>query len=804
MSSKKTIDIAFSVDQASFNRVLSQVRQLGEVTKQSLAQIHNITGGMMGGSMPMSFAKTAGGNSKPSAAIQNTAGISGVASQAIVRSMEAQKSQIQALTNNAKTSFKELTAVIVSEADKQQKALDKLATSFSKVASASSGGKGMMGAGSGNYGPEGRAGGDGWQSQNKGMGFSASKKDENTQMYPIYGAAAGAAGWQSAQIMAQAPYMFSQMNATYGGTIGQQGLQLQRMTGQGLAWAYAHQQSQHEISVRKADAARQSAEAMANGDHVGAFTNGAFEALGEPGGLAEKLGRYYQKAKGMVLGGAAGGTAGAKVAGKGGAVLGTVAGTAGGTPGALMGMATVDQESAIDQFNLTQQYLDSNPMDNNIRGRNWLGDNAEQNARFMRQLRVGGRYVNKKGVGHALGELSGRLEARGFNLGDLAAAQGSIQGTGGLRAALSGRGTAMDFIAGGVSGAGNIIGSGAALGQDGTRFMRQLSGTKLDEEVQSNLGQFLGKMGTSGGTTVDLSAQLRSFQGTGGGTLGYGNQMYNNQALMRGEQYLSQQVFGGGLDNLQKARNYVNILQATGGNAAAAKMLSENNNLQAMLSQAEAGGKLDPRLKALGVTTDMMKSIGGFMRADRNENAGAFLENSDSAAGKTYRELAKGGYGLDYGRYVKEKGLRGKALNEFVRNASAIESINTGIPDFQEAGGNVMRLIQQVNPKLDLSEAGANLTMGSQENKILGQRGKDTAEVAKAAGHVTEGELENVPKGAQKLKDMSQSQVAMEQFANQLEGLAGTLGQINNKLRISYQLGPDGKTMKPSAPNQKK
>lgn len=247
--------------------------------------------------------------------------------------------------------------------------------------------------------------------------------------------------------------------------------------------------------------------------------------------------------------------------------------------------------------------------------------------------------------------LAARLRRRGFNTGDLGAAQGSITPIGGFNNARRFGDIAMRATAGHVD-IGSLIGATLQAGGNASSIARQVGGLGIDPQAMSVISNAIAQQTMSGGAMVNPEGMLSAFAAFNGAGSTNGEQMRIANAQASGMQAMNQNLFSGGIDNLQKGRNWLNAINAAGGNLGGQNYLVNSMNM-GMLAELRRNPNAHIReLDAVGLSNQQALNYGDATLNSMFRNVGVSGNNPMSALA---RQMQAGGYGSDFGRYISDQ-----------------------------------------------------------------------------------------------------------------------------------------------------
>ncbi len=377
--------------------------------------------------------------------------------------------------------------------------------------------------------------------------------------------------------------------------------------------------------------------------------------------------------------------------------------------------------------------------------------------------------------------MNANLRARGFDMGALGAGQGAVQGSGGWGMAQKYRDLAMTGQAGHVGNIGEFIGlasqGGGPKGSAGVSA-HYLAGTGFDPGAQAAMANTLMGHMSSGGTMGSPDGLMAALSAGGklGGMGDSGEQMRRQAGMGQGMAGLNRDIFGGGQDNLQKGRNIVNALDATGGNLFGANYLASGKMTMGMLAELRSG-KPTPallrKLKSLGISPEQALAYGKSTTSTMFRNVGM----DKGAMGDMARDII-GNHGGDIGEYMKSnKGKKGFDSKQALTTiGSMLQAENPDMSD-QEAEGRARDLAGLGD--MDKLKKG-HFRDGAHGTKMLRSaknRGKFEKEDAASVGKITDDYIDKTSefgeKYAEKGKLLGQSAdelgESLKKFADQVD-----------------------------------
>ena len=774
MSNRKEVRITFVVDQASFNQAKNRINEIASSANKAMSSMANISGGLLSGATKGSAYHHSGRTSSQSNRNQ-TAGVS--VNSALTKSISDQKAMLDSLSTSAASALKDMESVVRQSLRSQSSMLSDLRREIEGVSGAysrmsggiSKGGFGGGGMGGGQYlrggGGGGAAGGGGGGSSGSGTDAPRQRVMADEPMgkwaSAIGRTAAGMAGMggivagQVAGVSKEVPYYQDEMRAQFGGAINSRAMQMRGLTGEGFAYHMALQGSQaryqrsqterqndlsrmernHQDNYKKMSTVERTQSELAieaKRAEIGLFTRG-----GDTERTARETNTYLSTLP---------------FVGSGGKGLGNLANA----PGALFKGQYINHESVMKQMQMAELEMKSNP--------EWYSrysefmDTHDSRVGFQRAGGVGGQYRDPKTgqLRHRSLDLSAKLTGGGWNESSYVSGLQSIVPYGGFRAGQKGAWTAMAASqASHIPEAGKIMGAASQLGQDASGTLKALTGMgfgkkdRVDWQGMSNVGGFAADMAIAGGAPVDFQGTYKSFLGGMRPGMNSGQQINNIAGQIAGHQYLSNQIFGGGRDNLQKGQNYVNALDAFG-NTDVANFIADNPYVMEMMIAARESGNIPPILKSMGVTSvaQIEKFVGETFK-DGNRLLGANDFGQQSSMRDRQRKMVEGGYGMDFGKFAKDNNLQGEELDSFRNDAAAMLLANGFQKNQKEALGVVDRQIGLARPR-DLDKGGFTDGMGRQERIAAKERGAYQGERAETQAGITGGDIKESVRSGKK------------------------------------------------------
>lgn len=387
-------------------------------------------------------------------------------------------------------------------------------------------------------------------------------------------------------------------------------------------------------------------------------------AGGDNGGSDLRGASYLARAAATVMNGIGGGASG---------IIGL--------PGSLLGM---ENEQKLRAARIIEEKKAASAADINMRAA----------GRFQ------GEWQGMMGLQRAAGtkdpwKLDARLAMSGYNGGDYVGGLNSVAGMGGFGVGQKFANVAMRGSTGHVANIGSFIGASAQTGANGGDMAHFLAGSGFDPFAQSAMaGTLIQQM--QNGSAMQSPAALMAVMQAGGNFGGKGNsaeQMRIQSGMAGGMNAANGNLFGGGIDNLQKARNYYNATKATHGNLFGSNYLAEHFDMN-MLAGARAGQKLPTALRVRGLTSDMVKDYGNRTLSTMFRNIGL----DKGPMGDMARSMLSGGYGSDFGGYLKDhsKGLKKKDRRANEKEATATFGAilqSEGFANSDQEGEGMARLL---------------------------------------------------------------------------------------------------------------
>lgn len=441
-------------------------------------------------------------------------------------------------------------------------------------------------------------------------------------------------------------------------------------------------------------------------------------------------------------------------------------------PNILRNLAGVDTAEKLRKLAMGDQKGQINAADPFNRGLKLYTNQWESMLGASRQL----------GLGDSVWKTNANLRAQGFDLGALGAGQGSVMGAGGWQMARKYGDLAMRGQAGKVGNIGEFLGLASQGTGNAGQSARFLAGTGLDPGAQAAMANTL-MMHMGGGSTMGspdgLMAALAS-GGSFGGRGDSGEQMRVQAGMGQGMQGLNRDLFGGGMDNLQKGRNIVNALDATGGNLFGSQYLAEKMNM-GMLADLRSG-KASPailrKLKSLGISKEQALAYGQSTVSTMFRNVGL----DKGAMGDMARDIM-GNFGGDASKYFKanrgKKGFDSKqALTTF---ASILQSENPDMTD-QDAEGRARDLIGLGDPS-KLKPGHFHDAAGKKMLRSAKNRGKFEKEDAQNVDKITDDIIDKSHEAGQKVADLGKDiGKSAEEVGQSLMNLADQVDVITLRL----------------------
>lgn len=807
MANRKEVKIAFVVDQDSFNNVIRRINELAAATKKAMGGVSGLTGGILGGSTKTTVHRGVSGGGKAGQGGNTTSvGIS----QGAIRAIQEQKAMMDSLGTSASKVLRDLEKDVQQSVRNQSGHLQELARSAKMVTDAyrqmGGAGRGMSGPGfggsmgggygggpgggisgpgfggptGGGYGgPSGPTGGPGGGfNMAPGGNIIPSVNTVNTNTMPWGRMAAGvmAGGTylaaNAANVVQDLPYFEGQQRAQWGAAAGGMGVQMRRITGQGVAANYAHAFDQQRYRGQMQDILSEIQEAQKS-NLPDALNPNLLIAKGklaatERGGDAEMAARGMASSLKMLPSG-----------------LNDLSKLFD-APQVVQALRKKDQESRLRQLNAINDEMASDPL---LYGRiNDFVESTDSRVAFQRGSGTGGQYTDRDGNvrNRALDRLA-KLKMRGYSGGDLVGGISSVAQYGSRALAEGGAGDlAMAATqAGHIPAAAQILGMAAQMGSNPTQALKQLAGTGFDKQVVSNMGAMIANVGLTSGTSVDFGAMTSHYQGSMNAAMAgqeFVNkgmegaaQAANMRALQKGGQSMDSLTFGGGRDALQKGLNYVNALDSFGGNVDAAQFIADNPNALNMAISALHTKEIPPLLKAMGITSlDQLQKFVDSSFTDRARLIGANDFGQDSEMRDLQRDMLSGGYGMNYGKYAKDKGLKGKDLKNFITKATAMEMANFNIKDEETARGEVLREIGVYSPGV-LKEGKLGDARGKVEAEIQRQQGTEDLDAAGTVGTIKAGDIQRTRDKGRDLTGLAKMQETAGAFSDSLDALGKSI-----------------------------
>lgn len=424
------------------------------------------------------------------------------------------------------------------------------------------------------------------------------------------------------------------------------------------------------------------------------------------------------------------------------------------------GIGGLPYDVAAEQLKFDQAYMEAHPEQFNAASQ--LMGNYRSDISNMRLFRAGaGRQMADGSRANAGINAARRYENKAL-LGEAAQAIHGVE-------AIAGSGTGGAHLASAIAGhlyaAPQIYGQ-SALGGDPHKFFaatQNLIGRSsggIDVQAGGRLGSLAsGAILSGAGYTNGLGLLgAMSEYARGGSAAG---DMANTQFAQQGLGNLNR-ITGGGLDPYQAG---VNLLAATH-NAPGVGIFGQEKlaRLDArQMADIVAGGAMPGDLKALGISSDMVKGQWGEVQRRMLDRDIGLSPSQDGKANPMQQLMGRlKGYGGDFGALVKGEKLKGGALEDaFSQYGSWLES--TGQADNYETGRSMARTLAGVGTL-------------ARTSRIAGRGAGD------AAGGSTELEY-NQAKSELQGKDEAERQRKDSQY----RALSGTLAQQEDTYRTAQQ-----------------
>jgi len=447
-----------------------------------------------------------------------------------------------------------------------------------------------------------------------------------------------------------------------------------------------------------------------------------------------------------------------------------------GPGGVFRALEGSDVDENLRKLGYAQQYASAHQAEVGFRARQAYGSTWESMIPVMRQLGTSDPWTTLA-----------KLRMRGLGGGDLGAGIGQVAPLAGW--ANRGLGyTAMNATIGHVDNVGQLLGAGmqSGIGAGGARNLAGfLAGNGTDPYAQGAIAKALAAQALNGGPVVDPTGSLGALNAFNGRGQGAAEQVRIANAQAGGLGAINSDLFGGGIDNLQKARNYANAIDVMPNNLFGSNYLAEHFNF-GMYAAAKRGGKgyhVPGVMAARGIS---QKDIIGYGDASVNSMfRNVMLGGTDTPMGQLASSMLHGGYGSNIGKYIKDhRKDKGFDVNGVLTNFGAIlASEGYGGGNDQTAEGIARDLAGIENPLLRKGHF-RDASAGTRARLTAGAVGSRDLETAGAIKGITPEEAKNTPgRGADVVGDIAGNiGYSSDVVADKLLGLADVIDQVTQRI----------------------
>lgn len=403
-----------------------------------------------------------------------------------------------------------------------------------------------------------------------------------------------------------------------------------------------------------------------------------------------------------------------------------------------------DPDETVRKLDYVQKYGAAHAPEVGFRARAAYGSSWESSIGLMRQLGTSDPWT-----------LAAKLRGQGFNTGDLAGGQQSVAALGGW----GNRGlgyTAMHATAGHVD-VGNLMGATTQAGGNANRIASYIAGLGIDPHAQTAIAGALTSQIMNGGSAIDQTGSLAALSAFNGRGSSPGEQMRIAAGQAGGMGAINNDLFGGGIDNLQKGRNIVNAISATGGNNLFGSQYLADHFDFGMLANARRGGKNPASLEARGVDSKQVIAYGDLTLGSMFRNIA--LGGKDTPMGKLANEMIGSGFGSDPGKFIRaNRNKKGFDVNKTVKTMAAMFATEGyGGGNEQIAEGMVRDLAGLDNMGKLRAGHFKDASHGTNSRRTAAAVGKNDADTAAHIKNITPEEAAKTPgEVAQGYADISQ------------------------------------------------
>lgn len=387
--------------------------------------------------------------------------------------------------------------------------------------------------------------------------------------------------------------------------------------------------------------------------------------------------------------------------------------------------------------------------------------------------------------------LQAKLFKRGYNTGQLGSAQSAIAQTGGFRTGLKYRDLGMRSSVAGHVDLNALIGATAqAGGPDPGEVAALVHGLKIDPQAKSVLANAMAHETLNGDAMVNPSGMLAAFAPFNGAGTTAGEQMRIANAQVSGMGAINQNMFKGGVDQLQQGRNWLNAINVAGGNLGGQNYLVNSMNFKILARLRQNPNVQIPELQAVGLSNKQVLDYGERTMGSMFRNV--MLSGSNPMT-KMAQEMMSGGFGSDFGAYVKaNRGKQGFDVNKAIYTMAQILKFEGFAKGDQQAYGmaNDLAGIGNMGPlrRGGPGDAAAGTAAAKAYHEVGTKKEEDAKTIKKV---VTDDYIKKSVEWGEKYGElgenlgMSAAAVgeSMINFADQLDILTNKLKVVNSRVK---------------------